>query len=101
MVNAKSISLCMDGVWFINTGRERLWTSAQWLSFSSRESWGYGADVLSAEPPSADNPLLGAPNCHLTPHNAWTTKEARRRLIEIAADNLRAWIAGTPKNIVN
>ena len=47
------------------------------------------------------NPLLGAPNCHLTPHNAWTTKEARRRLIEIAADNLRAWIAGTPKNIVN
>ena len=62
---------------------------------------GYGADVLSVEPPQLDNPLLCAPNCYLTPHNAWTTKEARSRLIEIAADNLRSWIAGSPKNLVN
>lgn len=102
IVNAKSISLCMDGVWFINTGRGALVDErAMAEALALGKVGGYGADVLSAEPPSADNPLLGAPNCHLTPHNAWTTKEARRRLIEIAADNLRAWIAGTPKNIVN
>ncbi len=102
IVNAKSISLCMDGVWFINTGRGALVDErAMAEALALGKVGGYGAAVLSAEPPSADNPLLGAPNCHLTPHNAWTTKEARRRLIEIAADNLRAWIAGTPKNIVN
>jgi glycerate dehydrogenase len=62
---------------------------------------GVGVDVLRTEPPSADNPLLGAPNCVVTPHLAWATVEARRRLLAIAADNLRAFLSGKPVNVVN
>ena len=61
----------------------------------------YCADVLSTEPPAADNPLLTAPRCFLTPHIAWATHEARSRLITIATDNLRAFINGQPQNVVN
>ena len=62
---------------------------------------GYAADVISTEPMKADNPLLGCPNCVLTPHIAWAPKETRQRLINIALDNFKAWINGTPINKVN
>lgn len=61
----------------------------------------YAADVLTEEPPQADNPLLSAPNCYLTPHIAWATHEARQRLINICVENVRAFIKGTPQNQVN
>jgi len=61
---------------------------------------GAGLDVLDTEPPPADNPLLGAPNCIITPHVAWYAKEARQRLMQIAADNLGAFQAGKPVNTV-
>lgn len=61
---------------------------------------GAGLDVLGQEPPRADNPLTGAPRCIVTPHIAWATKEARTRLIAIAASNLRTFLAGTPVNRV-
>jgi D-isomer specific 2-hydroxyacid dehydrogenase NAD-binding len=57
--------------------------------------------VLSSEPPPPDNPLLSAPNCHITPHNAWTTFAARKRLVRIAFDNLASWQNGRKKNVVN
>lgn len=61
----------------------------------------YGADVLSLEPPSKDNPLLTAKNSFITPHIAWATKEARMRLIDICVKNVEAFINGTPQNVVN
>ncbi|MBO4682038.1 MAG: D-2-hydroxyacid dehydrogenase, partial [Clostridiales bacterium] len=62
---------------------------------------GYGADVVSVEPMLADNPLLGAPNCIITPHIAWAAKETRIRLIDAAAENLDAFLKGSPINVVS
>jgi glycerate dehydrogenase len=62
---------------------------------------GAGLDVLSAEPPPMNNPLLAAQNCIITPHIAWATKTARERLLKISAENIRAWLEGKPRNVVN
>ena len=62
---------------------------------------GYGADVVCVEPMLEDNPLLGAPNCVITPHIAWTPVETRIRLIDMAAENLKAFLSGKPINQVN
>jgi glycerate dehydrogenase len=58
------------------------------------------ADVLTEEPPKADNPLLKQPNAYMTPHIAWASKEARVRLVQVATDNVRAFINGRPQNMV-
>lgn len=62
---------------------------------------GAGVDVLSVEPPAPENPLLTAKNCLVTPHIAWATKEARSRLMNLAVENLAAFVAGMPQNVVN
>jgi glycerate dehydrogenase len=62
---------------------------------------GAGIDVLTLEPPTADNPLLTAKNCIITPHIAWATFEARRRLLKAVSDNLAAFLSGKPTNVVN
>jgi glycerate dehydrogenase len=56
--------------------------------------------VLAVEPPPADHPLLNAPRCLVTPHIAWATREARERLLAVAVDNVRAFLAGSPRNVV-
>ena len=62
---------------------------------------GAAVDVVSQEPIKKDNPLLGAPNIIITPHIAWAPKEARERLMQIAAENLKAYQEGNPVNVVN
>ncbi|MCF0061717.1 D-2-hydroxyacid dehydrogenase [Dyadobacter chenwenxiniae] len=62
---------------------------------------GAGLDVLSTEPPKADNPLLSASNCIITPHVAWATFEARKRLLQMVADNLESFMNGEAKNVVS
>jgi glycerate dehydrogenase len=61
---------------------------------------GAAVDVLSTEPPRADNPLLSARNCVITPHIAWATQAARGRLMKTVVDNLRAFMDGNPRNVV-
>jgi glycerate dehydrogenase len=60
-----------------------------------------GMDVLETEPPKADNPLLHAKNCFITPHIAWATYEARVRLMDILVGNVKAFMEGNPVNVVN
>jgi len=102
IINAENIRKMKDGAWIVNTGRGGLVDErALAEALKSGKIGAAGVDVLSAEPPKADNPLLSAPNCHITPHNAWTTREARARLVKIACENVASWLEGSGKNIVN
>ena len=58
-------------------------------------------DVVSTEPITGDNPLLKAKNCIITPHMSWAAKESRQRIMDMSVDNLKAYIAGSPTNVVN
>ena len=97
MINAKSISKMKKGAIIINTGRGPLVNEQEVAdALQSGHLAAYGADVLSVEPPSADNPLLHAPNAYITPHISWATFEARTRLMDIATANVRAFLDGKP-----
>jgi glycerate dehydrogenase len=61
---------------------------------------GAALDVLSIEPPAESNPLLSARNCLVTPHIAWATREARSRLMDLAVENITAYMAGAPQNVI-
>ena len=97
-----TISRMKDGVIIINTSRGPV-VNENDLSEALKNGKVYaaGIDVASQEPINRDNPLLGLDNCFITPHIAWATYEARVRLINIATDNVCAFINGTPKNVVN
>lgn len=101
MIDRGALALVKPSAFLINTSRGPLVDEAA-LCEALREGRLAGAalDVLSAEPPSAANPLLNAPNCIITPHIAWGTREARVRLMKTAAENLSAFLAGTPQNVV-
>lgn len=102
LINNETIQKMKTGVILINTGRGPLIDEvAVSDALRSGKIGAFGADVLSTEPPKCDNPLLSAPNSYITPHTAWATKEARERLMQIAEENLRAFINGSPKNVVN
>jgi glycerate dehydrogenase len=101
MINRASISGMKDGVILINTARGGLIEEADLAEALRSKKVGYAAvDVVSREPIKEDNPLLGVPNCIITPHIAWAPRETRNRLMAAAADNLRAFLSGNPKNVV-
>ena len=102
VVNAERLQKMKSSAVLINTGRGPL-VDEQALAdaLSQGTIAGVGLDVLSTEPPSADNPLLTAKNCVITPHVAWASLQARRRLLAIAAENLSAYLNGDAQNRVN
>ena len=101
-INSGTIAKMKKNAFLINTGRGPLINESDLADALNQERIaGAGLDVLSSEPPKADNPLLKAKNCSITPHIAWATFEARSRLMNIAVSNLKAFIDGCPVNVVN
>jgi glycerate dehydrogenase len=97
-----NIAKMKDGVILINNSRGPLVVEQDLAdALKSGKVYAAAVDVVSQEPINADSPLLTAPNCIITPHISWAAKEARQRIMDITADNIRAWDAGEPVNVVN
>ena len=102
LMNSASIEKMRDGAILINTGRGPLVNEADVAdALASGKLGAYCADVLSSDPPSASNPLIGVPTAFITPHVAWATLEARLRLMDIAVCNIKSFLAGSPTNVEN
>ena len=102
LVNSERLQLMKNTGFLINTSRgpvvdEKALADA----LNAGQLAGAGVDVLSVEPPHENNPLLGATNCIITPHIAWATLAARKRLMATVLGNVRAWINGQPVNVVS
>lgn len=101
-INASTLAKMKKTAFLINTGRGPLINEQELADALNNEVIaGAGLDVLSIEPATADNPLVKAKNCYITPHIAWATHEARSRCLQIATDNVKAFIAGKAINVVN
>ena len=102
IVNVTNIAKMKDGVIIVNNGRGQLIVEEDLAAaLTSGKVGGAAVDVASTEPIAADNPLLHAPHCIITPHISWATKEARERIMQMTADNVKAFMDGTPTNVVN
>jgi glycerate dehydrogenase len=102
MVNASFLNKMKPGAFLINTSRGKLINEADLAdALQNKDIAGAALDVLSAEPPPADHPLVGLKNCIITPHNAWISFEARSRLIQTTLENIKQLRAGKPQNVVN
>ncbi|MDR2404421.1 MAG: D-2-hydroxyacid dehydrogenase [Spirochaetaceae bacterium] len=102
LINRKSIAQMKDGVIIINNSRGPLIVEQDLAeALNAGKVYGAGLDVVSVEPIRGDNPLLTAKNCIITPHISWASRESRQRLMDIAVENLAAFIRGNPLNMVN
>jgi len=102
LVNADRLALMKPTAFLLNTSRGGVIDEpALAEALATGRIAGAGLDVLTEEPPPADHPLVPLKNCHITPHIAWATQEARRRLMQVAVANLQAYLAGKPHNVVN
>jgi glycerate dehydrogenase len=101
MINAVTLAIMKPTAFLINTSRGPLVVDQDLAdALNAGRIAGAALDVVSIEPPAADNPLLSARNCLVTPHIAWATREARSRLLAEACENLRAFLRGEPRNVV-
>ena len=102
LIDAAALAKMKPTAFLINTARGGIVDEeALAAALHAGELAGAGFDVLTEEPPTAGNPLLDAPNIIITPHSAWSTREARQALIDQTAINIRSFIAGTPRNVVS
>lgn len=102
LVNAERLQLMKPTAILINTARGPLVDEEALAdALNQGKLAAAGLDVLSQEPPKADNPLLTARNCYLTPHIAWGSTAARQRLMQILVDNIQSFLSGHPVNVVN
>jgi glycerate dehydrogenase len=102
MINSASIAKMKDGAILINNSRGQLIDEQDVAdALKAGKLSAAGLDVVYTEPIRADNPLLTAPNCIITPHMSWGAKEARQRIMDITVDNIKAYIQGKPINVVN
>ena len=102
LVDARRLAMMKPTAFLVNTARGPLVDEAALAAaLNAGQIAGAAVDVLSVEPPPASNPLLAAKNCVITPHVAWATRDARRRLIDVTAANLAAFAAGHPQTVVN
>ena len=101
-VDEKLLSRMKSTAFLINTGRGKVINEPDLAAaLNADKIAGAAMDVLAVEPPQADNPLLTAKNCIITPHLAWATRAARQRLMDIVVANIRAFQAGAPQNVVS
>ena len=102
LLNANTLRLCKHGAFLVNTARGAVVDEvALRHALESGQLGGAGIDVLETEPMPTHCPLLGAPNCLITPHVAWAPIATRRRLLRIVEENLRHFQDGTPMNVVS
>ena len=102
LINADALAKMKDGAVLINTSRGGLVDEyAVRAALESGHLRAAAVDVVAEEPISADNPLLGAPNCLITPHMAWAPVESRQRLLDCVIENIRCFLEGKPQNVVN
>ncbi|MDO5291985.1 MAG: D-2-hydroxyacid dehydrogenase [bacterium] len=102
IINKNTISKMKDGVILINNSRGPLIVEQDLAdALNSGKVYAAGLDVVSTEPVTADNPLLKAKNCIITPHISWAAKEARQRIMDITVNNIKAFMEGSPVNVVN
>ena len=101
IINQERLSLMKSTAIIINTGRGPLLDEeAVAEALLTKKIYAVGIDVLTEEPPLKGSPLISAPRCYITPHIAWASKAARRRLIDIAISNVKAFACGEPQNRV-
>ena len=102
LINAKSLKTMKKSAFLVNCSRGPLVVDKDLAAaLEAGEIAGAGLDVLSTEPPAENEVLYGAPNVSITPHIAWATREARKRLMNTAVENVEAFIAGRPQNMVH
>jgi glycerate dehydrogenase len=101
LINSQTLQMMKPSAILINTGRGPLVNDLDVANaLNAHRLRAYCADVLSEEPPKANHPLLPCENAFITPHIAWATKEARIRLIDVASENVKAFMDGKPTNVI-